>query len=300
MNIELQEPLKNTTAHLYLCLDSMQFENIEQFLYQTEPDPKWAWVYEDTPLASMTKAGPVLVQVSVDSPLLKQWLDEGYQMRWGILLASSAGFDTVLAHLQWLSRVRYPCGTAMLFRYYVPDIADVLFSKEIENEYSQLWGPVIQTGVPDAGNQQLNLWQQKTLPEYEKINTADLPLFQVSEQLFEALQQPARKALRQTLITHMATHFPERWQQWQAETEIRGEMCSGDDLAETLLQRAQALCIEDQSSLLSFANILGWLDWAVLDTDQYPECKSLLTQSSLLTPAMRIQQAESMAEYAVT
>jgi hypothetical protein len=65
---------------------------------------------------------PYLITPHRASPVLQRWLNEGWEMRWGIFLASNASVDKLKRHLKRFITALDSNGKKTWLRFYDPDV----------------------------------------------------------------------------------------------------------------------------------------------------------------------------------
>lgn len=139
----LSELLSDESRHLCHWLILEETGETLASLYKQAPRLEYEWLFLETPYADFLKRSPVVLRVSdaIGSVFQAFSQDARKGISPGIVVASQASEDEVLAHLRrCLSVTFYGDRTGML-RYYHPDVAAVLFGSP--EHVGQAWfGPL--------------------------------------------------------------------------------------------------------------------------------------------------------------
>lgn len=99
------EEIRSNGWSAWLVLDPGCHPDALAHLYALEPDRQKALLFVDSPLERMHELSPRVAPVTSDSAIL-DWLEEHDPKGWGMVVASDATSEDVLAHLRSLLLVR--------------------------------------------------------------------------------------------------------------------------------------------------------------------------------------------------
>lgn len=108
------EECRSNKWNMWLVLDPGCHPQALAKLYATEPDAEKTLLFFDSPLEHMHELSPRVAAVMPDSPMVG-WLERHNPPGWGMLLASDAQAEEVLAHLRSLLLVKTD-GKDVIFR----------------------------------------------------------------------------------------------------------------------------------------------------------------------------------------
>lgn len=208
-------------SQAYLLLDQAQIENLPERLIQLAGNTPSQLLYQRTAYASLEHLGPMLLPVSLNSPLAHTFFQE-WSTAAGIWLESDAKAREVLAHLRSLLHARVAGDTTVLFRYYDPRIMALWLADLPPGERDRLMGPVRLIRLPDVVITQENLNQP--IARY-----AEQPWLVLTPQMLDRLSLAQQQSFTHQLIEHCLTNFPEylhgldqtQQQQWAIDCQQR-------------------------------------------------------------------------------
>ena len=135
---ELRELASKGNPRMYAILDACdQPEVLEKV---AELGERAVCLYIGRAGAEWADVAPYLVEV--DGELLLWIIDTLWDEPWGILISSSAEFETLRRHFRTFLLVRDSDGKEMVFRYYDPRILSVYLPTCTEDELETVFGPV--------------------------------------------------------------------------------------------------------------------------------------------------------------
>lgn len=103
-----------------------------------------AYLFDGTPEESIRDAGPLLIPLGPESPRVREalWQWETQYPSGLCYLVAHAGLDQLALHLRNRLTVVLPNGEERLFRFYAPDVMN-LISRHIDNaQYFDFWRPI--------------------------------------------------------------------------------------------------------------------------------------------------------------
>lgn len=187
-------------SQAYLLLDHAQIENLPERLLKLAPNTPSRSLYQGTAYASVQHLGPVLLTVTLNSPLADTFLQE-WSTAGGIWLESDAQASEVLAHLRSLIHAQVTGNVTVLFRYYDPRIAALWLADLPPGERDRLMGPVRLIQLPGVVIKQEN-------PDQPVGQYAEQPWVVLSAQTLDRLSLAQQKSFAQRLIVHCLKYFP--------------------------------------------------------------------------------------------
>ncbi|WP_415896096.1 DUF4123 domain-containing protein [Neptuniibacter sp. PT34_22] len=187
---------KNSEQNNYFCVLSgtSKINGLENFYTLGGSGAKPLWL--NTPYADWEEVMPYLVNIDSDSPFI-DWLEAQQQVfpDWGLLVASSYGFDEIFTHFESLTKVLTPSGKEVFFRYWDAPQSQPVLALSDEPNRAELMGPVSYWLSSQGGIEH---------PSEPQVIGKRFPWWMLSEALALALfkQNPAvvKQNLKQRLI----------------------------------------------------------------------------------------------------
>ncbi|WP_415891264.1 DUF4123 domain-containing protein [Neptuniibacter sp. SY11_33] len=186
---------KNSEQLNYFCVLSgtSKINGLENFYKLGGSGAKPLWL--NTPYADWEEVMPYLVTIESESPFL-DWLEEQQPAfpDWGLLVASSFGFDAVFAHFESLTKVFMPSGKEVFFRYWDAPQVMPLFGRCKPVDKSKLMGPVAAL-VSSCG--------MENNPEDPEFFINEWPWFLFSEEVINDVQGQNIDVLKHNLNQYL-------------------------------------------------------------------------------------------------
>lgn len=209
-------------SQAYLLLDSTQIDNLAHRLFEVAPSVHFHSLYQRTAYSALDEVSPVLVPVTLSSPLA-QTFTEQWSATAGIWLESLADEKIVVEHVRSLIHARVEGEVTVLFRFYDPRITALWLADLPAHERAPLMGPIELIRLPHSVIHQIQTDQPAA-------RYADTPwLFLRAEQLAH-LNSAKQQSFAQRLIDHCETYFPDYLQgqdmtaeQWVAHCQNTAE-----------------------------------------------------------------------------
>ena len=209
-------------SQAYLLLDSTQIDNLAHRLFEVAPSVHFHSLYQRTAYSALDEVSPVLVPVTLNSPLA-QTFTEQWSATAGIWLESLADEKIVVEHVRSLIHARVEGEVTVLFRFYDPRITALWLAELPAHERAPLMGPIQLIRLPHSVIHQIQTDQPAA-------RYADTPwLFLRAEQLAH-LNSAKQQSFAQRLIDHCETYFPDYLQgqdmtaeQWVAHCQNTAE-----------------------------------------------------------------------------
>jgi hypothetical protein len=120
----------------YLILEAIRGQGLLSTIYESESQPVWAYLFEETEWAPYKHQGPVIVEARQSSELyraLLAGLKDSTKMT-GLILESDKGMDKVAEWARARLTVRLDKDRTALLRFYDPVIWHKLDSREKPND----------------------------------------------------------------------------------------------------------------------------------------------------------------------
>ncbi|WP_167115609.1 DUF4123 domain-containing protein [Billgrantia bachuensis] len=139
----LSELLGGQSRHLSHWLILEETGQTLASLYQKVPKLEYEWLFLETPYADFLKRSPLVLRVNdAIGDLLREFAQDPRKgISPGIVVASQASEEEVLAHLRRCLSVAFYGNRKGMLRYYHPDVAAALFAAS--EHVSQAWlGPI--------------------------------------------------------------------------------------------------------------------------------------------------------------
>ncbi|RMO79891.1 hypothetical protein ALQ33_02187 [Pseudomonas syringae pv. philadelphi] len=125
--------------NIYLLLE--RTDSLLKQLYRRLPDPAPTLLFDKTELAAYRDKSPVLLDASIQHPLLNIVLE--HPDAWpGLIIESASPVEVVLAHLRHILFVRFEGVRRGVLRYSHPVTASYLFTADTAQSSAQWLGPM--------------------------------------------------------------------------------------------------------------------------------------------------------------
>lgn len=208
----ISSPHENT--QYFLILDGSAHDNtIPATIYQLEHVPRIAPLFRYTPYASEHLSGPLLIQISRNSPLWN-WYFSNSNGETGILLYGFGVIDVAMmaSHLRTYVEAILPSGKKMLFRFYDPRSFCYFWPSLDKGERELFLGPAIGVAYCEPDTQSGTLWHcdridspRVTLPE----NIKKYPWI-ISDATYAALERPFIYSMGKRMAENFRDFYPAR------------------------------------------------------------------------------------------
>lgn len=269
-------------ANSYMLLDGVSIEALPHKLYLWSENPVFEPLYLGTECQELVDLSPCLVALSGQhDPIMQAFIDNATR-EWGYLIFTHAGLDEALRHLRWLLRVELEGNHPALLRLADPAVAQQLFA--IANP--RLFGPIEQLCVPDAIERSWHRHQRSgPVPEQDRTQA-----YRLSDQELTALGEASFRQIVMALDEHMRAFFPAYQLAMHGRERLRH--------LRALAERAYRSGMCSEREILLFANVFGFLGGQPLEN--HPDIARLLDETSLQSPAQRVERAARLAEQRAT
>lgn len=168
------------------------YPKMVQTLYECEPDPDPAKLFEQTPFAAQASQSPILFSLSPQGDLLQRLRGAPENLP-GLLLSCHTGKAQLLQQLRSLLEARFLQGRKALLRYYDPRVASYLLPHCPEALQGRWLGPVAQVAWfggtwVDTAKQQAS-WHVLTNEQPTASPQTEPPLVLTDDQLQQLVNQ---------------------------------------------------------------------------------------------------------------
>lgn len=126
-------------ADHWLIVDQARLKDVLEYLYSTQEQPEWHYLYQGTALQSLNSHGPLLIKAN--AALLKTWRSESpWRDNTSLWITREPNVATLISHLQSLLMVNNSQDIPCLFRFYVPHSL-MVWGESISAHTPRLLGP---------------------------------------------------------------------------------------------------------------------------------------------------------------
>lgn len=264
-----------------LLLDAVRLIKLSQQLEQWSNPWVFEPLYTSAQMPGLEQLSPRVLKVQTPSQsVFQQFLDKAEE-EWGYLLFCDGEWQSMIAHLRWLTVVRLPHEQKVFLRLADPSVMHVLFTLAVEAGDPTLFGPCHQILIADAAE---DVWHLHRRPGPAPTAQHATP-YQLSAQETIALDVVSFRNVVLRLNQHLRHYFPaylghlssaQRWAHLHA-------------LATTAYDRG----FSSELDITLYANVHGYLGEHALQ--EHPDLQRQLTTASSLTPAQRIEKVAEIA-----
>lgn len=266
---------------LFLLIDGAKIDDLSANIYQHESTPICDALYRDTHLSGLADISPWLIQVKLDSRIVKLSFDDWRTMGAAVLWQAEANFDQVLAHFRSLVVARTSAGDEVIFRFYDPEILrSLLSSDESGADIQRLMGPCGEVAVQDRRSGEFAYYRN----EWVLQPKSDDPFIIQDDHLAKMERGVMQTALRK-LELHTEEYFPHLLQ----ETGSGG---NGWDVVEQLINAARVRGLSTSRDAALYINTIGYLGFSAFEQSRIAE----LWQKYKADPARAIARIAEVAE----
>lgn len=258
-------------SQAYLLLDQAQIKNLSQRLFELAPNTPSQSLYQGTAYVSLQHQGPVLLTVTLDSPLAETFFQE-WSTAGGIWLESDAPASEVLAHLRSLIHARVAGDVTVLFRCYDPRIAILWLADLPPTERDRLMGPVRLIRLPGVVIEQEH-------PDQPVGQYAEQPWLVLTVHTLDRLNLAQQKSFAQHLIEHCLKYFPEFFHGFDPAQQLEWAI----DCQEQAVRNGYSTFGE----VLRWARFYGELGPDFPDAPEHANYRKILAEPSV-SPAQRL------------
>ncbi|MBU3825412.1 MAG: DUF4123 domain-containing protein [Candidatus Oceanisphaera merdipullorum] len=123
----------------WLIVDQARLKDVLKYVYSTQEQPEWYYLYQGTALQSLNNNGPLLIKA--DAALLETWRNDS---RWrdntSLWITHESSSALLISHLQSLLMVNNSRDIPCLLRFYVPNSL-MAWGERIQGHTPRLLGP---------------------------------------------------------------------------------------------------------------------------------------------------------------
>lgn len=198
----------------FILIDGSAQENKIPFIvYQIEQNPHIEPLFLHTPYEALQLSGPLLIQVTRNSPLLR-WYFANSNGEAGILLYATRTIDLaeLAAHLRPYIEAVLPSGKTMLFRFYDPRNFCCFWPSLDSGERNFFLGPATGVVYPEPNAQTGARWH------HDRIDPRDSSLppnikkhpWVVSDATYAAMREPFLYSMGKRMAGNFREFYPSR------------------------------------------------------------------------------------------
>ncbi|MGQ7273387.1 DUF4123 domain-containing protein [Marinobacter sp. V034] len=232
----------------FLLIDGAKVNDLSQVIYREEERPHCDALYRQTELSGLSEISPWLVETGINSALARKCFDEWKHLGAAIVLQADCPFEEVMDHLRGLLMARLVTGDEVVFRFYDPEIARNLLSRDSKGEgKSRLMGPCSAIAIQDR---RVGEWEcfYNEQPSGEKQKE----MFNIREEHQVAMEKAAERTALRKLELHTETYFPHLLQQPGSTGRDWG-------LVSALTAAAKKRGLDSTRDIALYINTIGWL-----------------------------------------
>ena len=264
-----------------LLLDAVRLDSLSQHLDQWTNPWVFELLYTSPQMAGLEDISPRVVKIEdPQQPVLQQFLAKADE-EWGYLLFCDGPWESMIAHLRWLTVVRMPHEQKVFLRLADPSVMHALFKLAVEAGDPTLFGPCHQILIADGARDSWHLLQRPGPAPTAQHATP----YQLTAQESSALDEVSFRNVVLRLNQHLRHYFPA----YLASLSTAQRWAQVHELATS----AYDLGFNGELDITLYANIHGYLGEDALQN--HPDLQHLLTTASSLTPAQRVEKAAEIA-----
>ncbi|WP_415897773.1 DUF4123 domain-containing protein [Neptuniibacter sp. QD72_48] len=204
---QLEEESSEQLNYFCVLSGTSKSNGLENFYKLGGSGAKPLWL--NTPYADWEEVMPYLVNIESDSPFL-DWLEEEQPVfpDWGLLVASSFGFDEVFSHFESLTKVFMPSGKEVFFRYWDAPQVMPIYQLSGAESVADLLGPISE--LISANGTISN-------PQTPHLVGESYPWWQLSQQVQSKLFEANSATLEANLLQQLSNRNPILFEAYPSE-----------------------------------------------------------------------------------
>lgn len=148
--------LSQSPDPLFCLLDAAADELILPLLAVAPPEQvQRECLYDGESTPDMAHCAPYLLQLPLESPLLRVLVDKGWGKGWASYFTSDAAFEDIRKHFGKFLMVQIGQGKEVYFRFYDPHVLREFLPTANNNELAAFFGPVSEWLIEGPGDDEL-------------------------------------------------------------------------------------------------------------------------------------------------